>query len=420
MVKKKMDEKKMNETKFVRIYQEQKTEYSDLLRHIKHFRGKSKAIPVVLAGPPGTGKSTFCEDMAKELDCTYHELQGGVGLSKEDIEGVPTLVNGTAGWSLGVVPLAIEAANRDGLALLTINEFNGIRPEVQISLNSLLDYSGRFRLTTNANQLFQIESGATLVVIATLNERLQGTFQIQGSALSRVKFYIRLGYAPKHLESKILQMITGIGKPIADLCSDVSVELRRAATQMDGTLEREISTRELIAFCEAIQVPGNKIETMFNYTVANKLIESDDDLRSIYTLVDEGKQFFTKIRRLLNPQDDVEVPKPTIAQPIITPKPIYAQKSSSNANVLDVKSLNANRIPMKVSRYASYHVNALPEYVEFQGTTYRVQESGKRNPMNVTIAKIQTKNVELQLFHKSGTARNQTKTTRTFARFYLK
>ena len=401
---------------YKRTYIEQKTEFSDLLAHVKFWKGKKKCIPIVLAGPPGTGKSTFIEDLAKELDCEYQEINGHSGLCREDVEGVPVLINGNSSWKDGAIPVAIKTVNRDKLVILAINEYNLIRPEVQASTNSLLDYQGRFRLTTNANELFEIDEGCTLVVIATMNENLEGVFRVQGSVLSRIMIWIGLDYAPKALESKIITMVSGIDKRISNIVCDAASELRRAATKADATIERAISTRELISFCESIMVPGSKLETMFDYTICNKLIENEKERRAIYTLIDEGKNFFGKIRDVLNPPKIISTPTPTP-----TPIPSNASRYSSDPyGIINVKNMNYNGEAMTVFRFKTYRVNQLPRKVEYNGEIFRIQRSGTHNPMNRKIGKIQTKANELIFFTKKGYTRSETLTERSFVKFIVK
>ena len=371
------------------IYIQQGTEFIDILNHVNYHKGKAKCIPIILSGPPGTGKTTLTEDIARELDCEYREINGHPGLTREDLEGIPTLINGNSIWKNGVVPDAIEIANRDGLCVLTINEYNLMRPEIQASTNSLLDYQGRFRLTTNANELFEVNEGKTLIVIATQNENIEGVFPIQQSVLTRVQFKINLDYLKKSLEIKVLQMKTGVKRQIADIVCDAAIELRRAATKADATIQRSISTRELLAFCNAIKVPGIKLETAFDYTIVNKLIEEPSEKRAIYTLIAEGKNFFRKIRAEL-----AQEPKSTISK----------QTTQINGDTIDVISINQRKGALAVEKYKVYKVNALPTRVFYQGKEYDVSDKGKWCPVGVTVAKILSNRNVLQLYTKHTTS----------------
>ncbi len=419
-------------------YLEQGTEYRDILAYVKHYKGKVKCIPIILSGPPAVGKSMLVENLAREMGCSYFEINGTAGLTREDLEGTPAIINGNSIWKISEIEKAINDANLNGIAVLCINEYNIIRPEVQVSTNGLLDYQGRFRLTTDANRLVQIEEGNTLVIVATINEGLTGTYDIQQSVLSRIKLYIRLGYPNKKLESMILSIQSGIDPKIATIICDAGTELRRAATELDGTISRAVSTRELIAFASMIMVPDIKLEIAFDYTVVNKLADEIDEKRSILVLIDEGKDFFKKIRsemKILNPitsiKTPIKTPKPVIHIPI-TPKSVKVLTAFSPKKtevkpvigVFDVKMFNQNKTPMKVTGNRTYKVNAIPKSVEYNGKVFAIQKNGTWNPLNLKVAKIMGNNVGLKFYTKVGTytqkngkERVKTIVEDTFARF---
>lgn len=383
-------------------YIQQDSEYMDTLNYVSQFVGKLKCIPIILAGPPGIGKSLMAEEIAKELNSELKELNGHPGLTREDVEGIAILKDGNSGWINGVVPDAIETANTDGICVLVVNEYNLIRPEIQASTNSLLDYQGRFRLTTNANKLYEVEDGKTLVVIATLNENLEGVFPIQQSVKTRVNWKINLGYPSVALETKVIQMRTGIKKEIAREVCRFANELRSAAIKADATLQRAVSPRELIAFCNTIQVSGIKIEKAFEYSVTNKVAEDSDEIRTINVLV-RGARLFDTIKQHL-----VSTPTSSTTQP---------QKNYSSTDTIDVKSMNRQYSALLVKKYQNYKVNELPKKVNYNNQNYEVYAKGKWCPLGITIAKILTKRNILQLYRKNSDGSKDV--SETYVRFTL-
>ncbi len=381
-------------------YMQQNSEYIDSLNYVSQFVGKVKCIPIILAGPPGIGKSLMAEELAKMLNSELKELNGHPGLTREDVEGIAILKDGNSGWINGVVPDAIETANTDGICVLVINEYNLIRPEIQASTNSLLDYQGRFRLTTNANKLYEVEDGKTLVVIATLNENLEGVFPIQQSVKSRVQWKINLGYPSVALETKVIQMRTGIKKEIAREICRFANELRAAAIKADATLQRAVSPREIIAFCNTIQVSGIKLEKAFEYSITNKIAEDSDEIRTINVLV-RGAKLFDTIKQHL-------VSTPTSSSSI-------PQKNYGTTGVTDVKALNRRGHSMIVNRRNTYKVNDLPKKVTYNNTEYDVYAKGKWCPIGTTVGKILTAKNLLQLYKKNNDGSKNV--TDTFVRF---
>lgn len=394
----KMENNQMLENKIT--YISQGTEFQDILSHCRYHKSDKKCIPIILSGPPGTGKSTLVEDLAKSLNCAYFEINGHPGITREDLEGLPSLINGNSVWKDGAIPVAIHNANKNGLAVLAINEYNLMRPEIQASTNSLLDFQGRFRLTTDANRLVEIEEGNTLIVVGTLNENIEGVFPIQQSVMSRIKLYVKLNYASKEVESKILQKITGTNKEITDIVCDAASELRSAATKADATITRSISTRELISFCDAIKVPGIALKTAFDYAICNKLIEDEEEKEAIYVLLEEGKNFFRKLENIINHQ----------TVPVSEIKKVVKKTTIINSRAF------------KIQRNGRYTVQEIPTLVEYEGVVYEVPQPKKWAPLNKTVVKFVPDrygriHVHLYTRHSRGTPAED---VNTWIRFYKK
>lgn len=358
-------------------YIQQNTEYIDILNYVNFWKGKDKIINIIISGPPGIGKTFLAEKVAEELNCSYLDINGHPGLTREDLEGVPEIKQGETGWREGVIPQAINMVNRDGLGFLIINEFNVIRTNVHPSLNSLMDFNGKFCLTTNANLMYEIDEGKTLVIIQTINENLEGTNTIQSSTKTRNVYKINLGYPSNKLEAKVLNMRTKIQTDYAEKICDFAEELRNAVIK-EGTLQREVSTRELIHFCKAMRVPGMKLKTAFEYTIANMIAEDPSETK-IITDLERGKQLLMKLKDVKFDEEENTNDK---------------KEKTNTSDKREIKEVQEGHV---------YKVKKLPEKVKYGNRIYEVLEKGKWVPENMWIAKILTKENRLVLYYKPTT-----------------
>ncbi len=374
-------------------YIQQGSEYIDILNHVNYWKGKKKVICIMLSGPPGIGKTFMVDQIAKELDCFKEDINGHPGTTREDIEGVPTLVNGTSGWRNGPVPRIVNKTNENGIALLAIHEFNIIRTEVQPSLNSVMDYQGKFSLTTNANIGFEIKEGNTLVIISTINENIMGVMPIQESVMSRFNKKINLTYPKLTIESEVLKMKTDLKVQWTKELCKFAKELRKGSS-MDGILERDVSPRELIAFIDSARVPGVSLESAFKDCIVNKIADSKDQVKFVNDLA-SGFDFFVKMRNMQfeGETQEIEKEESKVQHLKIPPE-----------DILDVKTMNRLKQNLTVTSGRTYIVNELPKKILFNSTNYNVVGKGQWIPNNQWIAKILGRNnaLELQLKHPSG------------------
>jgi len=353
-------------------YIEQNNEYQTLLNDINYYIKSEKVLLYLISGPPGIGKSFMAEEIAKELNVKHETLSGHPGLTREDIEGVPFIVNGTSGFKDGVVPRMINAANKEGIAMLIIDEFNLIRTEIQPSFNSLFDYRGAFSLTTDANREYSINKDCTLIVIATINENIEGVMPLQQSTLSRFSYKFNLNHPDIKTEAKILNMKTKIDFSFATEICKFARELRNAAI-IENTLERAVSPRELITFCRSLRVPGVEQKDSFLCCITNKLIQDETEKNLIEDMLN-GFGLFSKINNVT-----FEDQKKTTTQ---------TTKTTTNF-ILTVKP------------FTRYSINQLPKEILYKDTHYKIIPKGKRVPLDIWVGKIVTKENRLELHYKT-------------------
>ena len=370
-------------TKKEERYIQQGTEFIDILNYINYHFKKEKIINILISGPPGIGKTFMCEKIAEELGCGYSDITGHPGLTREDLEGVPELINGNSSWRNGAIPQAIEKANKNELHVFGIHEYNVMRTEVHPSLNSYMDYQGKFCLTTNANVEFKVNDGCTVVNLATINEDISGVMEIQESAKTRWHLKVNLRYPRLNIEKKILIMKTDIRPEYAEIICKFGNELRIAADK--NKLERAVSPRELISFCKILRVPGITTEKGFEYTIMNKLVSDKEEVNLIKDLA-KGKDLFIDLK-FVSFEDEVEQ---------------KSEKSKPNQKIgfIEIKSMNKQGQALIVEEGKEYKVTELPKLIEINGEIYTVLEKGAWCPKDRWVAKILTDENKLELYLK--------------------
>ena len=154
--------------------------YDQIMARIKGFLDSDEQVlPINIKGPTGVGKTSLVYYMAKELDiplvlaqCNqaqdYHELLGYQKIAYRWFRPTTQFVDGP-------VLKAIKTANEKGIAILLLDEVNGLAPEAQKLVNPLLD--GR-NIVKYGEMEATVKGGKKLIVIGTMNELRSGYYGI--------------------------------------------------------------------------------------------------------------------------------------------------------------------------------------------------------------------------------------------------
>lgn len=208
-----------------------------------HFNGST--TPIMFVGAAGIGKTIGVEAFAAKHQVPFIEIQATPNTDEDELLGHQTVKATPQGgtyveYEYGAIPRAIDAANKYGSAILLIDEFNLLRPEVQVIFNPLTDY--RKEVTINERkEKIQLKDGKKLLVIATRNpSSYGGTNQIQEAVASRF-IPVFIDYPALATEREILAKKTGVKnqKLITDLIKLASYTRKKDSGQP------EISTRTL-------------------------------------------------------------------------------------------------------------------------------------------------------------------------------
>lgn len=123
---------------------------------------------LLLVGDPGIGKTlsvvTWCYDNKVPLV----SMSVGARTDVEQLLGSWTIINQSTYFQLGLLPTAVEVANKVGKCVLFIDEIAAMQPEQQKILNSLLDFRRSIAIP-EIGKIFRLKSGVKFMVVAATN-----------------------------------------------------------------------------------------------------------------------------------------------------------------------------------------------------------------------------------------------------------
>ncbi len=179
-------------------------------RHLVHrdwgFGGRGHGVTVLLAGPPGTGKTMAAEALASQLDLDLYRVDLGSVVSK---------YIGETEKNLGRI---FDAAERGGMALLfdEADSLFGKRSEVKDSRDRYANMEVSFLLQ-------RIERFGGLSILTTnLKDGLDHAFK------RRIRFFVDLTFPDPALRARIWERTLGEPAPLEDIDPDKLARLNVA------------------------------------------------------------------------------------------------------------------------------------------------------------------------------------------------
>jgi hypothetical protein len=203
---------------------------------------------VIIAGPPGTGKSTAPEQYFIKRGQKFVALNGDAGFRRRDMEGSPEIRQHNT--SFKVAEFATAAINGWGVIL---NEVNAADPDALIYINGMLEVPHVVNLNGKS---FPVHKDFRM--ICTYNPGLIGTKALPQAFMDRF-FPIRLGFPPKTF---LKQMMIAKGMNPTAIYQDRLLGFAAACWQahVKGTLRYQISPRRL--FDVAFLLDNNVVENL--------------------------------------------------------------------------------------------------------------------------------------------------------------
>lgn len=230
-------------------------------------------LPVMLIGPPGSGKTTAVEQLFSRRSQTLQIISCTPAMTADDFEGTTDLRDGETIFT----PSACAIAVKEGHGLL-LDEIDAATPEACYSLYRALD--GKDMRIARQGYKGRITPAPSFRAIGTQNTEGRGddrgihhgrSFQDE-AFLDRWANYIRVDYLPFATEVIVLCKRTGLSKKKAKMIVKTATELRRAyATDrimLCMTMRRTLSVAANIA---AGLTPG----VAWRFAVQNRATSED-------------------------------------------------------------------------------------------------------------------------------------------------
>ena len=204
---------------------------------------KNATIPYLIESEKGQGKTLLIHTVCKENDIALINEPIGVGTKKSDLIGSKEINKDGTFFSLGLLPKAIEVANRFGHACLYGDEGSNQEHEVQQLWHSICD--GRRSIVANGKQ-YKLNKGCKLSIVWTINPITYAGVNSMTEAL-RSRFIGSVWNYPSNSEMESVIDWTDIDndsvkEPLLTLAQDIY------ALKLKGDVEYALSIRDLVQF----------------------------------------------------------------------------------------------------------------------------------------------------------------------------
>jgi len=244
------------------------------------FSGK----PMLVWGPTGIAKTLAVNYLAAMLSAPIVTAQCTADSDAYSLIGHEIIENGAVKFQKGPLPMAIEAANNNGVAILLIDEIAALNPETQKLLNPLLD---GVKAVIFGEKAWHLDPDAKLIIVATTNiagNRGYGGINKVNEDLWR-RFIIKkaLSFPEKEEEKKILERhfkgnLTDEGSKLIDDLIKVAEYTRKPDSGIMplSTATLANTVRVIPAYQEAFVNQSLAFEEAINNTIVNEYPENED------------------------------------------------------------------------------------------------------------------------------------------------
>ncbi|MBT7150789.1 MAG: AAA domain-containing protein [Thiotrichales bacterium] len=219
--------------------------YHEIRNEFKIYDGLlASRKPLLIQGPKGIGKTLSIAKWvsSKKTKMPFIQYDCSEGTKESNLVGRSIIhKSGTTPFKLGVIPTAIELANKAKIAVLCLEEVGSLAPAMQKLLNPLLDWrSGMY--VDALDKIFHLEKDAKLIVFATSNPSNNGgIYELNQDLKSR--FAIWNWNYPETKDEMSMVNLTDIPKEFSKGIFLLAMETR--ALEKNGSLDYAISTRDI-------------------------------------------------------------------------------------------------------------------------------------------------------------------------------
>lgn len=203
-------------------------------------------LPLLIRGPKGTGKTLGIAYYAFKKKIPIIQFDCAENTKRFDLVGRFLPKGDKIEFLLGSMAVAIEVANQAGMAVLSFEEINALSPQMQKSLNQLLDWR-RHVFIPEIGKTFALNDNAKLLIVATMNPSTYGgVFELNEDLKSRFA-EIDMKYPSEKEEEKIINEIVSIPDILRSKILTIAAETRSGMNK--GELSYALSTRDVVMFC---------------------------------------------------------------------------------------------------------------------------------------------------------------------------
>ncbi len=236
------------------------TEVDVIRRALERDAGNEsrRVTTVYFMSPPGLGKTVLGAWLAREYDCPYQVINCVSSMTDLDLLGSHVLVGQETIWQDGPLPSIIRATNEHDMGILIINELNALTTNAQLGLNPLLDKQQCVILTQNNNERVQVQPGAHLLILASMNPDILGVNELQEAVRDRSNMVLFFDYPTVEKEADLVHKLTGLDIQTATRFTSVINECRLLKTR-DRQITQAPSTRGLLDWINYAPVIGTEI-----------------------------------------------------------------------------------------------------------------------------------------------------------------
>ena len=207
---------------------------------------ESRAIPTMLVGHTGTGKSSLYAQIAARLNQPVLRVNMNNQATISDFVGLWTVKAGETVWIDGALPWCMK----NGVWLI-IDEIDFAEPAILSVLNSVLEIGGLLHLKEKGDEVVQAHENfricSTANTAGCMNEfrhLYQGTNVLNEAFMDRWRVYV-VSYMDSHSEAEVLRAsIPGMTHRIAESMVDIANACRKSFQEED--LTSSFSTRRLL------------------------------------------------------------------------------------------------------------------------------------------------------------------------------
>lgn len=222
------------------------------------------ALPVLLKGPTGCGKTRFVTHMAARLDRACYTVACHDDLTAADLTGRYLLKGGDTVWADGPLTRAV----REG-AICYLDEVVEARKDVTVVLHPVTD-DRRLLPLERTGELLEAADGFMLVM--SYNPGYQNVLKSLKPSTRQRCIAIEFDFPPPELETTIVAHESGLGE---DRCAAL-VRLAGRLRELKGQdLEEGVSTRLLI-YCATLIVSGIKPDRAVQVALIEPLTDDPD------------------------------------------------------------------------------------------------------------------------------------------------